>query len=214
MDASVWHERWQNNRIGFHLDQVNPLLLRYFNQLSLSPSARVFVPLCGKTRDIGWLLAQGYAVVGAELVETAVVRLFEELGVPPTIIERGPLKHYQAPDLDIWVGDVLELTPPLLGQVDAVYDRAALVALPNHLRPVYARQLQTLTAQAPQLLISYVYDQSQLPGPPFSVSDEEVARLYGDYYQLRALARFDVPSGLRGQVPAEEVLWLLQSNQQ
>lgn len=212
MDASFWHDRWQSNRIAFHLDEVNPLLVRYFNHLKVSPGARVFVPLCGKTRDIGWLLTQGYDVVGAELVETAVEQLFAQLGVPPTIIEHGPLKHYQAPNLDIWVGDVLELTPSLLGKVDAVYDRAALVAMPEYLRAIYARQLKMLAANAAQLLISYVYDQSQVPGPPFSVRDEEVAHLYGDAYQLTSLARFDVPGGLRGQVAAEEVVWLLQSS--
>lgn len=210
MDASFWHDRWQSNRIAFHLDEANPLLVHYFSRLQLPAGCRVFVPLCGKTRDIGWLLTQGYSVAGAELVETAVVQLFADLDVEPRVREYGPLKHYQAPALDIWVGDVLELTPELLGNVDAVYDRAALVALPEHMRAAYASQVRRLAERAPQLLVSYQYDQSALAGPPFSVSDDEVQRHYGDAYRLSALARFDIPGGLKGQVPAEETLWLLQ----
>lgn len=210
MDASFWHERWQSNRIAFHLEEANPLLTRYCQRLALEQGCRVFVPLCGKTRDIGWLLTQGYRVVGAELVESAVQQLFAELGVEPQIADHGALKHYSAPDLDIWVGDVLELTAPLLGEVDAVYDRAALVALPEHMRLAYARHLMALIAGAPQLLVSYHYDQSALPGPPFSVSDQEVRRHYGATYRLTQLARFDIPGGLKGKVPAEETLWLLE----
>ena len=210
MDASFWHDRWQSNRIAFHLDEANPLLVHYFSHLKLPVERRVFVPLCGKTRDIGWLLTQGYSVAGAELVETAVVQLFADLGVEPKVREYGPLKHYQAPAVDIWVGDILELTPALLGQVDAVYDRAALVALPEHMRPAYARQLQQLAVGVPQLLVSYQYDQNVLAGPPFAVSDHEVHHLYSDAYQLSPLARFDIPGGLKGQTPAEETLWLLE----
>lgn len=209
MEASFWHDRWQNNRIAFHLDEANPLLVHYFRQLKQTPGSRVFVPLCGKTRDIGWLLTQGYRVVGAELVESAIVQLFADLGVEPDIIEHGPLKHFHAPDIDIWVGDVLELTPALVGDIDAVYDRAALVALPEHMRTAYAHQMQQLAADAAQLLISYQYDQNAIAGPPFSVSDHEVHRLYGDAYQLSVLARIDVPGGMKGQTPAEELLWLL-----
>jgi len=211
MDASFWQDRWQSNRIAFHLDEANPLLVHYFSRLQLPAGRRVFVPLCGKTRDIGWLLTQGYSVAGAELVEAAVVQLFAELDVEPRVSEHGPLKHYQAPALDIWVGDVLELTPELLGKVDAVYDRAALVALPEHMRSAYTRQVHRLAVEVPQLLVSYHYDQNALAGPPFSVSDHEVQRHYGDAYQLSALARFDIPGGLKGQVPAEETLWLLEA---
>ncbi|WP_108124780.1 thiopurine S-methyltransferase [Saccharospirillum mangrovi] len=210
MEASFWHDRWQSNRIAFHLDEANPLLVHYFSHLQQPLGCRVFVPLCGKTRDIGWLLTQGYRVVGAELVESAIVQLFADLGVEPEVVEHGPLKHFHARDVDIWVGDVLELTPALLGEVDAVYDRAALVALPEHMRAGYAHQLMTLAPAVPQLLISYVYDQDQVPGPPFSVSDSEVLRHYDAAYQCLALARHDVNGGLRGQVPAEEVLWLLR----
>lgn len=60
METSFWHRRWLNNEIGFHQSEVNPFLLEHFSALQLPPGRRVFVPLCGKTLDIGRLLSQGY----------------------------------------------------------------------------------------------------------------------------------------------------------
>ncbi len=58
----------------------------------------------------------------------------------------------------------------LLGQVDANYDRAALIAVPKDLRQCYTRHLIDITASAPQLLISYFFDQQLInEHPPFSI---------------------------------------------
>ena len=53
MDPSFWHQRWAKNEIGFHEPKANPLLVTHFNGLSVPTGGRVFVPLCGKTLDIG-----------------------------------------------------------------------------------------------------------------------------------------------------------------
>ena len=66
MEAAFWHERWQRGEIGFHEAQPNALLTAFFERLTLPADSRVFVPLCGKTRDIPWLLSQGLRVAGAE----------------------------------------------------------------------------------------------------------------------------------------------------
>ena len=54
-----WHERWRRNEIGFHQDTINPYLVRLWQRLRLDPADPVFVPLCGKSRDMGWLHDQG-----------------------------------------------------------------------------------------------------------------------------------------------------------
>ena len=72
MHANYWHERWDENRIGFHNAEAHVMLVRHFAALGLVKGARVFVPLCGKSRDIGWLLAQGCRVAGAELSRVAI----------------------------------------------------------------------------------------------------------------------------------------------
>ncbi|MBX3346767.1 MAG: thiopurine S-methyltransferase [Nitrospira sp.] len=209
MDARFWHDRWASNEIGFHKSEANPLLVKYLGELSLPKDSRVFLPLCGKTLDIGWLLSCGFQVAGAELSGIAIQQLFAQLGVAPTITKVGALDHYHAPQLDLFVGDIFNVTPELLGQVDAVYDRAALVALPQQMRARYTGHLTTLTTQAPQLLISFEYDQQAMEGPPFSVSEEEIRQRYGQRYDIAVLASLDVPGGLKGRCPATERVYLL-----
>jgi thiopurine S-methyltransferase len=209
MDASFWHDRWQKNEIGFHYREANPLLVKYFDRLSLAKGSLVFVPLCGKTRDIPWLLSNGYRVAGAELSSLAIEQLFAELGVEPTITRAGGLDRYSGKDVDIFVGDIFDLTGTMLGPVDAIYDRAALVALPEQMRDRYSAHLMEMTGHAPQLLISYEYDQRVQEGPPFSISKVEVHRHYSDRYDLTFLTGIDVPGGLKGKCAAQEHVWLL-----
>lgn len=211
MDESFWHNKWASKDIAFHTAKPNPLLLQYFKQLGLEKGARVFLPLCGKTLDIGWLLQQGCRVAGAELSTIAVEELFAELNLVPQHNKVGGLTHYHAEKIDIFVGDIFTLTPELLGKVDAIYDRAALVALPDNLRAAYIKLLKEMTRSAPQLLINYEYDQSKQAGPPFSISDEELVRHYQSAYQLNLLSSEEVPGGLKGQCPALEKVWLLKT---
>lgn len=210
MDASFWHERWAKNEIAFHERRANPLLVKYFDELALANGSRVFLPLCGKSLDIHWLLSKDYRVAGAELSKIAIEQLFAELGMTPAISEAGGLSRYSGKNIDIFVGDIFDLSRQILGPVDAVYDRAALVALPEEMRNRYAAHLMEMTDQAPQLLICFEYDQRLLQGPPFSVNDAEVNRHYGDHYELTLLDRVDVAGGLKGKCAARENVWLLK----
>ena len=209
MDASFWHNRWQTNQTGWHERDVNPLLIAHFPSLNVPPGARVFVPLCGKSLDLGWLLSRGYAVAGAELSELAVTQLFAELGMEVHISEVGKFRLFRGERIDIFVGDIFDLSREILGAVEAVYDRAALVALPEAMRVRYAAHLKAITGMAPQLVIGYEYDQTVLAGPPFSVTPDELHRHYSDDYVLTLLARVEIPGGLKGKCPATEHIWRL-----
>ena len=211
MEHNFWHKRWENNQIGFHESKTNYLLLKYFTELSIEQSSRVFVPLCGKTLDIAWLLSSGYNVVGAELSELAIKQLFEELSVEPEISEVGNLKHYSAKNIDIFVGNIFDLSESVLGKVDAVYDRAALVALPEEMRNTYSAHIMQITKNAPMLLICFEYDQNSMNGPPFSISGEEVNRHYKHSYNLSLIASVKIPGGFKGNLTVKESVWLLQN---
>jgi thiopurine S-methyltransferase len=211
MEASFWHQKWERNEIAFHQNEANPLLIKYFSALSLAEGRRIFIPLCGKTHDIAWLLTHDYCVAGAELSKVAIDQLFAELGITPKISSIGKLEHYSATNIDIYVGNIFDLSSDLLGLVDAIYDRAALVALPLEMRKQYTKHLMQITDKAPQLLISYVYDQSMIDGPPFSISKEEVNQHYADSYDLTHIASADVSGGMKGKCAAIENVWLLKN---
>ncbi|CAA0101549.1 thiopurine S-methyltransferase [Zhongshania aliphaticivorans] len=210
MDAEFWHSRWDAREIGFHQEQGNPLLKAHFSQLALSAGDRVFIPLCGKTKDIAWLLANNYRVVGAELSEIAVKELFAELGVTAQVKPVGKLLHYSASNIDIYLGDIFELNAEILQPIDAIYDRAALVALPFAMRCKYTQLLKDISHHAQQLVICFEYDQSVHDGPPFSVTEKELREHYEEHYSIAYVERITVAGGLKGQVKAEEVVYLLR----
>ena len=212
MDANFWHQRWWGNDIAFHESEANPLLVKYFKELSLAKGSRILLPLCGKTLDITWLLSNGYRVAGAELSKIAIEHLFTGLEVEPKISGVGEVDHYSATNIDIFVGDIFHLSSKMLGPVDAIYDRAALVALPEEMRDRYTAHLTEITDKAPQLLICYEYDQSLMEGPPFSISNGEVNQHYRDSYDLTLIVSTNVPGGLKGKCAAKENVWLLKND--
>ena len=212
MEASFWHQRWQDNEIGFHEAQVNPRLIEHLPKLKLQTGDRIFVPLCGKTVDIGWLLSQGYRVVGAELSELAIQQLFEELGMEAKVADNGAFRLYQSDGLDVFVGDIFDLTAERLGPVHAVFDRGALIALPLATRQQYTAHLRNITRTAPQLLITLVYDQSLLPGPPFSISEEEIQSHYAQSYTPTLVEACEQEGGLKGIHDVLINVWTLLPN--
>lgn len=211
MDSNFWHQLWESNDIGFHQRAVNPLLAEYFNTLSLAEGSRLFIPLCGKTLDITWLLSKGYCIAGVELNKPAVEQLFSELGIEPKISQLGRLDCYSAENINIFVGDIFELSAEVLGDIDAIYDRAALVALPEAMREQYREHLLEITNIAPQLLLTFEYDQTLLAGPPFSISTDDINQYYAEQYTLTLLKKIEVPGGLKGQCKASETIWLLSA---
>ena len=192
MEAGFWQEKWNKGEIGFHLSQVHPLLKRFLPNLHLSPGQRVWVPLCGKSLDLGYLLDQGLKVVGVELSDKAVTALFEQRGEVPEVQPWAGGKCYRHGFLTVFQGDIFALDTPTLGPVDAIYDRAALIALPEPLRQRYVAQLLSLTDAAKQLLITLCYDQNRMDGPPFSVGPEQVAALYRERYVIERLSDRDI----------------------
>jgi thiopurine S-methyltransferase len=94
MDKSFWHQRWEKQETGWHEGKANPLLVKHFHELSVAKGRRIFVPLCGKTLDISWLLSNGYRVAGAELSQLAIEQLFMDLGVQPEISKVGEAEQW------------------------------------------------------------------------------------------------------------------------
>lgn len=193
MQHEFWLERWKQNQIGFHKQEINPHLQHYWSRLPVNQGDRVFVPLCGKSNDMLWLLGMGYQVVGVELSPLAVESFFSDNDLKPTIWRNGDFLVSEVDRLQILCGDFFALRPADLGKVNVVYDRASLVALPVEMRIKYASSLSTLLSTNTQiLLITFDYPQHEMQGPPFSVQDEEVERLFSPWCDVELLGSEDV----------------------
>lgn len=194
MQPDFWHQRWADNRIGFHQSTPTPLLLKHWPALAVPAGARVFVPLCGKSLDLAWLAAQGHRVLGVELSQRAVEQFFAEHALQPEI-ETSPLgRHYRAGAIEIVCGDAFALDPAALADCSAVFDRAALIALPPVLRQRYVGELHArLPPGCRGLLITLEYPQAEREGPPFSVPEDEVLALYGRDWTVALRERRPIP---------------------
>lgn len=193
MQADFWHERWEKNQIGFHQDDINNHLQAFWDKLTLAPGSTVFVPLCGKSRDMLWLRAQGFPVRGVELSPIAVRDFFAENSLEPVVATQGRFECWEADGLAILRGDFFDLGPADIAACGGVFDRASLIALPPAMRQRYARHLQAILPPPVQtLLVTMEYPQHEKQGPPFAVSEAEVRQLYEGHYAVDCLFSTDI----------------------
>lgn len=214
MRARFWHERWQQNQIGFHQTETNPYLQAYWSRLQIPAGSKIFVPLCGKSIDMLWLRSEGYEVLGIELSPIAVKDFFAENHLEPNISQLGRFELWETEGLQILLGDFFQLTADDLKQCQAIYDRASLIALPPDMRTQYAAHLKQIAPNLQTLLVTLEYDQVITGGPPFSVTPTEVQQYYADQYQLEQLAHVDISQSQHGIIAKgakelyEGIYWL------
>lgn len=188
MTETYWQEKWKSNQIGFHQSKFNPLMTQYFPSLNLKPGSVIFVPLCGKSLDMVWFANQGFKVVGIELCDLACKDFFEENNISVEVSATDQFTVYKSENITLYTGDYFKLTTQQISHIDAVYDRAALIALPTELRQQYASHLmELLSPESKMLLIVMSYNQQEMTGPPFSVDENEVTKLYGARFTIKQL---------------------------
>ncbi len=177
MEPEFWHARWKEGRIGFHEGKPNVFLARHGD--ALGPPTTVLVPLAGKSVDMLHLASKGHQVLGVELSEQAVADFFNDNGLDAETTQVGAYEVWTAGPITVLVGDFFALTPDFMAGVNALYDRAAIVALPADMRERYAAHLRALMpAGSNGLVVTFDYPQDLMDGPPFAVTASEIRRLY------------------------------------
>ncbi len=217
MTHAFWHERWQNNEIGFHLDHYNPYLTEFCCELDLRPGDTLFIPLCGKTQDMVWLRDQGYQVIGVELSPIACEAFFTEHQIPYSTQQQDNFTVYQSDSITIYCGDFFQTNSHMLSGIRGVFDRGSMVALPQEERERYVEHMRTiLPTPISMLMVSFEYAIDEMRGPPYMVTEQELQRHYGDLFQTRLLTRKDVLAEnphfvARGLSQLHEVAYLIHT---
>lgn len=217
MDADFWLQRWEEGRTHFHQTRITPPLEKFWPTLGVPSGSKVLVPLCGKSLDMLWLVQKGYRVLGVELSSLAVEQFFEENKLLFTVREGDGGRYYTAGQIELYCGDIFHLDAQVLRTCSGVYDRAALVALPFDMRAAYVKHVYGhLASDYRGLLITLDYDQSKMDGPPFSVPDCEVQKIYGGDAIATVLDRRDILEHepkfkARGVASLDSVVYRLQA---
>jgi thiopurine S-methyltransferase len=196
MEIDFWLQRWNNNETGFHQQTINPYLQYFYGAkgpaVEQRENLKVFVPLCGKSKDMLWLSQNNYSVFAVECSERAIRDFFEENALNYRHARKDRHALYMSSDqpaeIEIFQGDFFALQPQDLEGVTDVFDRASLVAMPDDMRILYANKMAELQSPGVRnLLVTLSYDQAQMDGPPFSVSEENVFDLYSQNFDIEKL---------------------------
>jgi thiopurine S-methyltransferase len=191
-----WLNRWQAKRIGFHLPEVNPILVQYSSTMLSTENGnsqkcsalRVLVPLCGKTVDMAYLTSTAGEVVGVEGIKTALEEFVQEQ--PDLNIEfkgdshKNGFEYFLGTDITLLKGNFFQLdTAKTFGAFDAIYDRASMVAIEPELRKSYVEVMGKLLVKGGNILLVALERISSLEeatkkGPPYSIPEATVRQLY------------------------------------
>lgn len=193
-DNQRWLRLWRDQQqSSFHQLAVNPLLSRFWQKLGLKRSHRVLVPLCGKSLDMLWLAEQGHEVVGIELSPIAVEAFFKERDLQAKKQRIGNFVRWRAKTISIWCGDFFALSSKQIGRIDAVFDRAALTALPPESRHAYVSKLMDLTEQGAPILLFTIEDIESDGGRESRSVDRELDDLCQGNYSVQLLHSEVIP---------------------
>ncbi|MCP4913262.1 MAG: thiopurine S-methyltransferase [Oligoflexia bacterium] len=176
MEHSRWIEAWKDGRIGFHNPQYNQLLVDHYEAMNLKGTEKILVPLAGKSLDIIYLANKGHKVHAVELSELAIKDFFNENSIEFEASEDENFKIYRAKNglnITFFQGDFFKYDQK---DIDIIYDRASIVALPLEMRIDYRKHCcDLLKKDAQWFLITFEYDQMKMDGPPFSVTPDEIS---------------------------------------
>jgi len=189
-----WKTRWKEGHIFFHQDQPNDYLVRHFSELRLKNRSHCLVPLSGKTLDIPWIAKKGHQVTGVEISSIAIDSFFQEQKLTAEVseIQSNLLKYSNGP-YSMIEGDFFDLSPSSIPKVDWIYDRAALVAIPRENHKKYVDHLSSFITRGDKIfLISFEYDQKEMEGPPFSVTETMIQLLFSETFEIKVLEQNDI----------------------
>ena len=222
-----WAKGWNSGRYsvpgqGFHQADVHPYLAKHFSLLQLNPNddifqqQRVLIPLCGKTVDMIYFARdKKISAIGLEGIPRAINEFDEIVNCSKekdkAILHKDAQHHWKPSGngfIGIVEGDALNFKVDDKGAVDAIWDRAALIALSPEDRAAYVSMLnQSLKAGGRVLLTVVEHDMMMSPkedessnnnnlipyGPPYSFTSEDVRSLYiqFDFTFLEELERED-----------------------
>lgn len=195
MEISYWQSRWKKEKTGWHMETVYPQLPKLWPQLNINKNAEVFVPLCGKSKDLDWLADQGCHVTGIDVSEKAIKSLIDNFSAEFEKEYRHGFTIYQSDKIELWNGDFFKFPAEDYSAPDLIYDKAAMIALPPDMRPAYAQKLLQISGHQTKIFLqTFEYDQNEMNGPPFSVPEKEIRKYFGEHFSLTLLhkeSKFD-----------------------
>lgn len=190
MNKVFWNNKWENNEIGFHQNNVTPLLKKYLHYFLDKNSIKksCLLPLCGKTFDLIYLSEFFKEVTGVELIKKAI----EDFYIENNLEMRTRNSSISSKNIEIFNEDFFSFNKSENKKYSYIFDRASLIAISPVSREKYVQSIKrSMSTNCKIFLITIEYKQDQIEGPPFSLSDDDVKSLFKDF-KLEKLCRESV----------------------
>ena len=192
--TGIWESMWVGNMAGWHEADGNAMMWKRFPQLIADNfpdrqphDLRVFVPLCGKAKDMYLLYKMGFTVTGVEFASQPIAEFFAENSITTQNTPKTKTdKQYTASKdgrIQIGQGDLFRYTTDNLPfpEYDIIWDRGSFEAINNEDRPRYVDLLsRLLTKQGFYFMHSTDYDLSEYRGPPLAANTDVIKKYFAD----------------------------------
>jgi len=146
-----WETRFAAGDTPWERPGLHPAMLAWVEAGALPPGARVIIPGCGRSPELGFLAARGLDVTGADLSATALAAQRQKLDAA-------------GHEASLLAGDVLAHRPDT--PYDRVYEQTFLCAIPPRLRVDYEAALCDWLNPGGQLLALFM-QKDEAGGPPY-----------------------------------------------
>lgn len=209
--SDMWNQagnpRWHQSDFDSNLQRITGL------------KGRVFLPLCGGTRDLMWFNKQPLVteVIGTEACIQGIKQFEIEQGIKFEVKEVGEFKVYVFEKIQIFLGNHFSKELVTLfsdEKFDLIFDRASLIAITKEMREEYkARMIKWLKPGGLYYLQTFNYDEKLRPNmPPRPFDKSTVESLYSDTFRIDELfsrRHADLQKGLQIETVIEN-FWLLK----
>ncbi|XP_067936868.1 uncharacterized protein [Watersipora subatra] len=185
----AWGALWKQNITPWHEAGGNRLLWKHFGKIMSEnfserkpEDLKVFVPLCGKAKDMYLFYQMGFTVVGVEFSPEAISEFFKDNGIATSAADGTSFTMSSDGKLIIGQGDIYSFTSDKLPfpKYDIIWDRGSFEAINKEDREKYVQQMVDLFApDGTYLIYTNDYNDSEYSGPPMRFNMADMQSYFG-----------------------------------
>jgi methyl halide transferase len=193
--SEFWTDLYARGGDGWDLRQPSPPLVEFMDRTPLAPG-RVAVPGCGRGHDVRFLVRRGFAAIGFDFSSAAIAEaraLAKTDNVAAEFVER----------------DLFTLGGDYGHAFDGVWEYTCFCAIDPRRRAEYVRAMRAIVKPGGWLLACFFPLRRRAAGPPFTVSEREVRRLFAPAFRIE---RAYPPRSVRARLGQEWMVLLRRVN--
>lgn len=158
----------------------------------LMGSQRVLITFCGRDNMVMWYRSLAAHVICIDPSAEAIEQFLKDNHLAYDHTAEG---RYEAEGITFFNSSIFEIEPADIGRIDCVYDRAALVTLPETQRQQYLDKMDALMHPgSTYVLFTLEFQPCVGDTSPFSITPEDVYRYYGDRYIIDHVKNVALPN--------------------